>query len=403
MLVIAIGVALQKPLRAIVAREQAEGVRRYSLLFESLTGLETVKALGAEGDLERRWDRAVRENAATGEQLRHLSSLASNATVFVQQMVTVGIVLTGAYLFAAGEISTGAIVASVMLASRAVGPLGSLTGMATRGQQALQAYRNLDRIMAMPEEGSVERRYTDREITAGEITLENVSLSYPEAKRKALDRLALTIKPGERVGLVGRIGSGKSSIGRLLAGLYAPSEGAILIDGLDIGQYHPGEIRRRIAYVAHDATLFHGTVRENIALGQSHVSDERIIAAAEITGVMEFVRAHPDGLDMQVGENGRALSSGQRQAIILARAFVGDPLVIFLDEPTASVDRETERAIVARIRRALKPHQTLIVTTHRTAALELAERVVVMDQGRMTQDGPKANVLSALARKSAGV
>jgi ATP-binding cassette subfamily C protein LapB len=252
--------------------------------------------------------------------------------------------------------------------------------------------------MAIPTEDNGQTRHLSRKIAQGCSNFDDVTFTYPESETPALKNMNLTIKPGERVGIIGKIGSGKTTIGRLLARLHLPSSGNLLIDDVDIRQYHPAAVRDAVAFISQDAALFFGTLRDNIVLGTPHISDDLMLRAAELAGVVDFAKTHPKGFNMQVGEGGRFLSSGQRQAVVLARAFLLEPLILFLDEPTGSMDMAAERMLLQRLKSALRPDQTLIVTTHRYNVLALIDRLVVIDSGRVVADGVRDEILARLNR-----
>ncbi len=398
--VLIVGLALQVPLHRAVHKTQAEATHRHSILFEALTGLETIKCSRAEGQFQRKWEQFISRNAVTTERVRHLSSLAMNFTSFMQQLVTVGVIVVGLYMFDAGDVTPGAIIAAVILASRAVAPLGQIAGTLSRAQQAIHSFRILDKIMGIPEEDLGQVRHISRKIDTGSLAFDNVTFRYPESEAPALEDFSLTIGEGERVGIIGKIGSGKTTIGRLLARLYVPSSGSLLLDGIDIRQYHPAEIRRCVAFVSQDSALFHGSVRDNIVLGAPQVSDELVVRAADLSGVTDFVRGHPQGFNMPVGEAGRFLSSGQKHAIALARAFLLEPKIIFLDEPSGAMDMASERLLVERLRATFKSDQTVIVTTHRASMLALVNRLIVIDRGKLVADGPRDEIMAMLTRNA---
>lgn len=401
-LVLIAGGLLQIPLHKAVRGAQSEATHRHSLLIEALTGLETIKTSRAEGQFQSKWEQFVGQNSKTSEHLRFISAIGMNFTAFAQQLVTVGVVIIGVYLFDSGEVSPGAIIASVILAGRAVGPLGQIAGTIGRSQQAFHSLGVLNQIMDVPGEDAGQERHIDRSISDGSIEFDNVQFNYPGSEAPALTDFSLKIEAGERVGIIGRIGSGKTTLGRLLARLYVPTEGALLVDGVDIRQYHPSDVRRQVAFVSQDSALFHGSVRDNIVLGAPYVSDDLVVRAADLAGVTEFVKFHPQGFNMPVGETGRFLSSGQRQAIALARAFLFNPLILFLDEPSGSMDMASERALIERLRNSFRPEQTVVLTTHRTAMLALVSRLVVLENGRIIADGPRDKVLKML-REKAGI
>ena len=399
-LVIGVGLLLQVPLNRSVRKAQAEATHRHSLVIEALNGLETIKCARAEGQFQQQWEQFVGHNSRTAEEMRSWSTLAMNATGFIQQLVSVGVIIIGVYLFSEGDVSSGAIIAAVILASRAVAPLGQIAATLSRAQQAFHAYKALDRIMALPAEEEGQDRHMNRRIAEGSINFDDLTFAYPESETPALKDFNLKIEPGERVGIIGKIGSGKTTIGRLLARLYLPTSGMLLIDDVDIRQYHPAEVRRAVAFISQDTALFFGTLRDNIVLGVPHISDDLVLRAAEFAGVADFAKNHPKGFNMQVGEGGRFLSSGQRQAVVLARAFLLEPLIMFLDEPSGSMDMASERLLIQRLKTAFRPDQTVIVTTHRYNMLALVDRLVVIDNGRIVADGPREEILAKLSRSA---
>lgn len=399
-LVLVVGALLQLPLHKAVRNAQSEATHRHSLLIEALTGIETIKTSRAESQFQSKWEQFVGQNSRTAEHLRFISAVGMNFTAFVQQLVTVGVVIIGVYLFDSGDVSPGAIIASVILAGRAVAPLGQIAATLGRSQQAFHSLDVLNQIMDVPGEDEGEGRHIDRTVTHGEIEFDKVTFMYPGSGNPALKEFSLKVAPGEHVGIIGRIGSGKTTIGRLLTRLYVPDEGSLLIDGVDIRQYHPNDIRRQVAFVSQDSSLFHGSVRDNIVLGAPYISDDLVIRAADLAGVSEFVRFHPQGFNMPVGESGRFLSSGQRQAIALARAFLFNPLILFLDEPSGSMDMASERALIDRLEKSFRPEQTVILTTHRTAMLALVSRLIVLENGSIIADGPRDKILKTLRDKA---
>lgn len=398
-LVIVVGLFTRLRLARAVEASQAEAAHRNSILFEALGGLETIKCCRAEGQMQKQWEDFIAQNAKTSERMRSISTFGLNFTTFVQQLVTVCIVVMGVYGFSSGDITPGALIAAVILAGRAVAPLGQIANTLVRSQQALHSLRTLNGVISLPTEGHGQPGFIDKPIRSGSLAFENLSFTYPEASRPALDGVTLRVAAGERIGIIGRVGSGKTTFGRLIARLYAPGEGALMIDGVDIRQYPPSEIRRQLAFVSQDSSLFSGSVRDNIALGAPAISDEAVVRAAEIAGVAAFVNAHPHGYNLQVGEGGRALSSGQRHAVALARAFLHQPLILMLDEPTGSMDTASERLFVERVAEALRTDQTLLIATHRHAPLSLVDRLLVLDQGRLVADGPKDDILARLTGK----
>ncbi|HYQ71108.1 MAG TPA: type I secretion system permease/ATPase [Gammaproteobacteria bacterium] len=369
--------------------------QKQATLIETLTGLETVKCIGAESALQKRWEQSVGTIANLSLKSRLLSSSAVNITIFFQQMSTVAVVIYGVYLIGDGELSVGGLIASTILTGRALAPLGQAAGVLTRINQAKAAYTATDQIMKTPVERPANKTFIERNTIRGDIEFKNVSFSYPEQSIEALDKVSFKIEAGEHIAIIGRIGSGKSTIERLLLGLYEPSAGSLLIDGIDSRQLDPVEVRRSIGYVPQDSFLFYGTVRDNIVFGMPHAEDHAILRAAAVSGVTDFVNRHPSGLEMQVGERGDRLSGGQKQSISVARALLRDPPILVMDEPSNAMDNTTEEIFKSRLREILN-NKTLVLVTHRASLLSLVDRVIVMDSSRIIADGPKDTVLAAL-------
>ncbi|MGM0560846.1 MAG: type I secretion system permease/ATPase [Pseudomonadota bacterium] len=390
------GFCIQFPLNSVVRKTHKEAAQKHGILVETLSGLDTIKVAGAEGRMQRSWEQFVGSTSRTAQRSRLFSNFGINTTSFLQQGTTVGIVIFGVYLASEGEMSMGAIIACVILGGRAVAPLGGMANTLSRMNQSIVALKTLDGIMKLPVERPVDRRFVSRGRMNGEIEFRGVNFTYPEARTQALREVSFRVNQGERVGILGRIGSGKTTIGRLASGLYEPDEGAVLLDGTDLRQIHPADIRRNVGFMMQDVTLFYGTVRENIALGFPQADDALILRASKLAGVDDFVGAHPDGYDMVISERGQNLSGGQRQAISLARALLTDPPTLVLDEPTSAMDVASEQAMINRLREVLDTGRTLILATHRTSLLNLVDRLIVMDRGRLVADGPRDEIMNRL-------
>ena len=391
-----IGLVAQGRIGRTVSAATNEAAQKQSLLVEAISAIETVKSLRSERQLLRRWQELSKNAARTSERIKQQSAWAANATQFVQQMVTVAIVLAGAYQFAQGNVTSGAIVAAVMLSSRAVAPLGQIAMTLARMRQAMLSLRIVDMIMQQPEDRPASVGFVNREITSGSIAFRSVDFAYPDAEAKVLSDINLTIAAGEKVGIIGRIGSGKTTIGRLLIAIYAPQKGSLLIDGVDIRQYHPATIRSAVAFASQSADLFAGTIKENLLMAKPDATDGELIRVAKLTGVDEFVSRHPRGYDMPVGERGSRLSGGQRQAVAIARLLLRQPKIVFLDEPSSSMDLASERELISRLEPAFDESTTLIIATHRHSMLALVNRLIVIDQGKVVADGPKDAVIRQL-------
>ncbi len=395
-IMILIGFLLQRPLDRAMKRLQAESAARHGVLVESLSGIETVRATGAEARMQSSWERSVAATARSGEDVHFWASMALTASSTAQQLCNMLMVVVGVFLILDGKLSVGALVASTMLAGRVLGPIAGIAGVITRATQTLTSLKSIDRVMSLERERPPERSYVSRKIAQGSIGFDNVTFRYPGAAEDALTNVSFSIKPGERVGVIGRVGSGKTTVGRMLVGFYDPGEGRILVDGVDIRQYDPADLRSGIGFVLQDTDLFFGKLRENIALGKPAASDEEILEAARLSGVESFIAGHPLGYDMPVAEGGRSLSGGQKQAIGLARIMVRKPKILFLDEPTAHFDMRSEAEFVERLKTLATGDMTIIVSTHRTSLLSLVDRLLVFDRGKLIADGPRDEVLAKL-------
>jgi ATP-binding cassette, subfamily C, bacterial LapB len=381
---------------ASVEAALAEASVRNAILVETLSAPQTVKSARAEGEFQRRWHDTVLATSETQNRIKWYQSLATNFSAVASQLSLVAIIIGGTYLFADGQISMGAIIASMMLSNRLIAPINQLAGLLLRLRAALEATRTVGAIMELPDERQTGAQFVRRSITKGEIEFRKVRFAYPGSTQFVLDQVSFSISPGDKVGVIGRIGSGKTTIGRLLVNFYQPSEGEILIDGVAIGQYHPHELRRQVGLVVQDPELFNGTVRDNILLSKPDATDDELLEAARRAGVEQFVARHPMGYDMPVGERGALLSGGQRQAIALARTMLVKPTILFLDEPSSSMDLATERQLIGHLGASLAPESTVIIATHRYSLLALVTRLIVIDNGRIVADGPRDNVLQQL-------
>lgn len=368
---------------------------RNATLIESLTALETIKTQGAESVMQSKWEKSVAFVARINNKMRFLSAAASNGAMEVQQLVNIVVIIGGVYLIADGKLSMGGLIACTMLSSRAVAPLGQMVGLLMQYHNAKVALTSLEEVMAKPVERPNDASFVHRPHLKGNIEFHDVQFSYPNSSVAALKGLSCKFAAGEKVVVIGRIGSGKTTLQKLLLGLYQPTEGAVSIDGVDVRQLDPADLRRNVGYVAQDVTLFYGTLRDNIAIGAPFADDAAVMAAADAAGLTEFVNRHPDGFDMMIGERGDSLSGGQRQGVAIARAFLMDPPILMLDEPTSSMDFSSEQQFKQRLKE-MAAHKTVIIVTHRNSLLDLATRVIVVDDGRIVADGPRDQVIQAL-------
>ena len=386
----------QIPLRSWVRKTFREGAQKHALLVEAIHGIETIKTYGAEGKMQRDWETFVNQTATSSNRTRLVSSTAQNFAAFVQNMSYISTIIMGVYLISNGDLTMGALIACSILNARALAPLSQVVGILVKLNQSITALQALNKIINMPEERPPGVTFLNRPRLDGNMEFQNVDFSYPRQEIKALKGLSFKINAGEKVGIIGRIGSGKSTIEKLILNLYEPQSGSVLMDDTDIRQLDPADLRANIGYVPQDIYHFFGTVKENIILGNDDVDDASLIKAAQISGVMDFITFHPKGFDMQVGEGGTSLSGGQRQAIAIARAVLRDPPIYVFDEPSAMMDHNSEAKLMMRLRDIMKG-KTLILITHRASLLALVDRLLVMDNGRIVADGPRDQVLKALS------
>lgn len=400
-LIVGFGLLLQVPLARVVQESYRHAGQRQATLVESLAGLETIKTQRAEGPAQRRWEQAIGQIARLGLRARFLSTAVVNFSTFVQQLAYVAVILFGVYLIGEERLTVGGLIACALLTGRVLAPLSQIASLITRYHQARTALTSIDRIMSLPVERPDGHEFVSRPRLHGAIEFRDVTFCYPGQEVAALNRVSFRITPGERVALIGRIGSGKTTVEKLVLGLYEPTAGSILIDGVESRQWDPAELRRDIGYVPQDVVLFYGSVRDNIVLGAPGADDAMVLRAAEQAGVSEFVNRHPSGFAMQVGERGDGLSGGQRQSIAVARACLLQPPVLLLDEPSNAMDNRSEEQFKARLAEQLLG-RTLLLITHRASLLSLVDRVIVLDGGRVTADGPRDLVLAALAGGKVG-
>ena len=391
------GIAVQKPLKNTINELFKYSAQKNATLIESLTNLDSIKSAGAEGQMQSKWEQNIGQISRLGLKSRFYSSIAVNLTAFLTQMASVSVVIFGVYKISEGELTTGGLIACTILTGRALAPIGQVASLLTRYHQARTSLDTLTNMMSLPVEREPGKKYLHRPTFNGDIEFKNISFNYPEQPLKALDNISFKIKAGERVAFIGRIGSGKSTIEKLMLGMYEPQEGSILIDGTDIRQVDPSDLRRQIGYVPQDISLMFGSVKDNITLGSRYADDASILHAAEIAGVTQFVNRHPEGFDMPVGERGSSLSGGQRQSVAVARSLLLSPPVFIMDEPSNSMDNSTEERFKQKLAAELH-NQTLILVTHRASLLTLVDRLIVMDGSKIMADGPKDKVLEALKK-----
>ncbi len=388
------GYVLQKKMGVAAFEAQADSSLQHSMLVESIAGIETLKACGAEGRMLSRWRNYAQMSADTQEKMRRLGAVAINLASLCQQTTSISLIIGGFYLFNAGIISMGAIIAIVMLAGRSLSPVGQLAFLMTRGRQAFLTLDSIQTMTEQTDERELGSRSITPEVSAGKIVFDDVSFAYPDADTDSLSGLSATFNPGERVAVIGRVASGKSTLGRLICGLYPPASGSIMVDGLDSRQYSPRILRSVFRYVGQDSELFSGSIKENLTLGAPKSDPEHMMAVLRKSGADQFLARDAVGFDRLAGERGARLSGGQRSFLVLARALMSPCKLLYLDEPTGAMDVQTERQFIDHLKNALEPEQTLVISTHRQAILSIVDRIIVMDQGRIVADGPRDEILS---------
>ncbi|KKI13856.1 MULTISPECIES: type I secretion system permease/ATPase [Comamonas] len=375
--------------------------QRNALLVESLTNLEAVKTLNAQSGVQRLWESSTQYIAYMGGKIKFISSGTVNFVQTLQQLVTIAVVVIGVYQVQDASLSMGGIIAASMIAGRCLAPFGQVAGLMMQFHNARTSLNSIDNYMKMPVEHEAEREFVSRPDLRGAIEFRNVSFSYPGSEQASLSGVSFSLRPGERVGIIGRIGSGKTTLEKLVLGLYQPSEGSVLIDGMDARQIDPVDLRRAIGHVPQDPMLFYGSLKHNLLVGAPFADETDMLHAARIAGVDDFAARNPKGYDMLVGERGESLSGGQRQSIAVARALINDPAILLLDEPSSNLDNQSEAQLKRRLEEASQG-KTILLVTHRTALLTLVDRLIVIDGGRIVADGAKDQVIEALKQGRIG-
>ena len=394
-LILMYSILMKKPIQRSVEATYEASSQKNAVLIETLTAIETIKSLGVEAHSQWKWEQAVGEIARASLKSKMLQSSIGRVTGFMQQMSTVIIVLVGVYLIKDGLLTMGGLIATVMLSQRAIGPMGQFASLTSTYQQTKTALDSLNELMKKEVERPSGKRFIQHPVFEGSIEFIDVTFTYPGETKPALNNVSFKVNPGEKLGIIGRIGSGKSTIEKLILGFYHVDSGSILIDGIDITQLDPAELRRNINYVPQDVTLFSGDVRENIAYRAPYVEDSEILRAAKLAGVDDFIKTHPSGYSLKVNEGGGSLSGGQRQSIGVARALLLDTPIYLFDEPTNAMDANTEQTMIDRLKKGTLKNTTIVVT-HKMSLLQLVDRLIVMSNGKVIADGSKATVLEAL-------
>jgi len=387
---------IKEPLRESIESTHEASARKHGILIETLQNIETIKTQTMNGHVQWHWEESVGEIAQKSFKSRMLSASVPTITGLLVQINTVGIVVYGVMLIDKLELTMGGLIGIVILASRTVAPMGQVAALITNYNDARSSYNTINEIISQPLERPEGHRFLQRDSFNAKIEFKNVNFSYPDSEQLALNDVSFVINPGEHVGIIGRIGSGKSTIEKLILKLYDPDEGSILIDDIDIAQIDPAQLREQIGYVSQDVALFKGTVKDNILHRNPNVSDEKLLEAATLSGVDEFVRRHPMGYGMPIGERSQGLSGGQRQSIGIARALISDAPLMLLDEPTNALDQLSESRLLNHLKTAFAGKKTVILVTQKLGLLAITPRVIVMNEGKVYLDGPREQVLKAL-------
>jgi ATP-binding cassette subfamily C protein LapB len=400
-LILAFGIYAHASMKYTVEKTYRASGEKSGLLYEGLGAIESVKAYNMQSRNQKKWEDATGEIAEWSIKTKMLSTAVGSWSNYIQQLATVFSVVYGVYLIKDGHLTMGGLIAVSMLLGRTIAPMRQVASLITRIHGAKAAFESLDKIMDNDIEIDESKTYIQKGKLSGEFEFKNVNFAYPEAEVLALHNMSFTIKANQKLAILGRIGSGKSTIGKLLMRFYLPNEGSIYVDGIDINQISPYELRKYIGYVPQHVQLFFGTVKDNIKMGVEHVDDERVALVARLAGVTDFTDKHPQGLDMQVGEMGQLLSGGQRQLVALARALILFPKILIMDEPSSAMDLTTEKILRDRLREIVKD-RTLIIATHKASLLDLVDTLMVVEAGQMVAYGDKDSVTAQLNGSTGG-
>jgi ATP-binding cassette subfamily C protein LapB len=389
---------MQKPIKKTILESAKEDQIKQTTLTETVTGLEIIKSIRAQNRMRTHWERSVSQTTYYNNKSHYLSQIVTYVVGFISLFSNVAIVAFGVILANEGEITMGAIIAAMILNGRVIAPISQLVSMIIRYDRTMISLENIDEIMNMPVEREFEQNYLSRPDLKGDIVFKDVNFAYKEQKFDVLKNINLTIKEGEKVGIIGKIGSGKSTLAKLLINLHEPSKGSILIDNTEIRQIDPVDLRKTIGFVPQEPFLFMGSIKDNITIGDEHATDEEVLRASKIAGVHEFLAKHESGYDLIVGERGEGLSGGERQAVTLARSILSNPNILILDEPTNMMDDLSENMFKNNLSQVIKG-KTLIVITHKPSLLSLVDRLIVIEDGKIAADGPKEKIVAAFGKK----
>ena len=398
-IIIIVSLILQKPIEHLVNESYRHAAEKHATLVETIAAPETIKCLNAEGINQRKWDNIIDAYSKLSLKVRTLTNFVMNFAISAQFLSVVAVVIVGVYSIEAGTLTIGGLIACTILNGRAIAPIVQVANLLIRYKQSKVSLNAIDQIMKKDTELNENVSYINVENVQGGIEFKNVTFSYPGQPVEAIKDVSFSIKPGEKVGIIGAAGSGKSTLLKLILKLHRPDEGHILLDDIDTAQIDPCILRKHAGYIPQRVTLFHGTIRDNVTISTPNASDDALIEAAKISGVHDFANNHPDGYDRQVGERGDLLSGGQQQSIAIARALIRDPEIFLLDEPTTSLDNARMKKFISQFQAEIK-NKTLVVVTHKTQVLSLVDKLIVMDNGKLLMYGPKDQVIEFLKRKN---
>ena len=390
---------MQKPIKKTIQNSAKEDQIKQTVLTETVTGLEIIKSVRAQNRMRTHWEKSISQTSYYGNKSHYLSQIVTYFVGFISQLSGIIIVAGGVILASNGTITMGAIIAAMMLNSRVIGPVSQIAGMIIRLDRTMLSLNNIDEIMNMPVEREQNQKYLSRPDLSGDIIFKDVNFAYKEQKFDVLKNINLTIKKGEKVGIIGKIGSGKSTLAKLILNLYEPSKGSILVDNTDIRQIDPVDLRRSIGYVPQEPFLFMGSIKDNITIGEQFATDEQILKAAQIAGVHDFLGKHEKGYDLIVGERGEGLSGGERQSVTLARAILSNPNILVLDEPTNMMDELSENLFKRKLQTIVQ-NKTVIIVTHKPSLLSIVDRLIVIEDGKVVADGPKEKIIASFGTKA---
>ena len=389
------GLYFRRPIERLTAENMAESNRKNGLLIEAIDGIESVKAAAGEWKMQDRYRSLTATIAVSELKLKTITARATNLAQSIQQLNYVGLIVVGAYAISTGQLTMGGLIACSIISGRALGPLAQIPQLIVQWQHAQTALTSLDAIMAMPSDRSGQDRLMVPDSCTGRLHMDKAVFAY-RADQATLEVGALSIQPGERIAVLGAVGSGKSTLIKMLSGLYKPKTGSILLDGIDMVQLAPEFVREHIGYLPQDVRLFNGTLRDNLTLGLPAPNDSLVLRAARLTGLDQVIQNHPKGLALEINEGGRGLSGGQRQLVGLTRLLLAQPRIMLLDEPTASMDVQLEARVMKQLFEDIAPDSVLVVVTHKLGLLPHVNRIIVVDKGRIVADGPRDQILARM-------